>query len=180
MEITNYKLIEFMNQSSELVREYIVILRHLKPRETKRRIMFMKLKHVDKFKKLLNSGSDRDLIFIVSKVQEINEEDVLDLSIIEFFGLAASVREQIETIIKAEENGLTPSYIDPKWKIVNGSEKMEKYGIYNTLDHLTGKKPHLYDHYKNMEYAEIFTILRKWKEEADLQHEMSQIKTKTE
>jgi hypothetical protein len=100
------------------------------------------------------------------------------MPIIHFFGIINSIKEQLMTIVSAEENGLTPSDVNMKWEQVGGSERMEKFGIINTLDKLTGKKPHLHKIYLNMKYSEIFTILLKWKTEAEIQKEMNQIKTK--
>ena len=180
MKITNYKLIEFMNQPPELVQEYLVALRYLKPRETAREVFSMKLKEVEMIKRTLNSGEDRDLLKIVAAVQDISEEVVLDLPIIEFFGLIASIREQMKVINQAEENGLKPSHINVKWEAVNGSERMARFGIYNTLESLSGGDATKYDFYMNMDYSEVFTILLMRKTASDLQHEMNQIKTKTD
>lgn len=178
MEITNYKLIDFFNQDRNLIDEYVVALRYIKAKETKRELFHMKLKHVEMIKQTIGSGNDRDLIKVVSKVQKCTEKKVLDMKIIDFFGIVNSIKKQLQVIVKAEENALTPSDVNMKWELVRGSERMEKFGIYNTLDHLTGKKPHLYKVYMNMDYSEIFTILYKWKTEEDLQKEMNQIKTK--
>ncbi|MCK5344572.1 MAG: hypothetical protein KAR20_14260 [Candidatus Heimdallarchaeota archaeon] len=178
MTIENFKLKEYLLQPPEVIEEYLVALRYLKPRETKREIFNMKLKHVEMIKRVLDSGNDRDLIVVVSKVQKISEEDVIDLSIIEFFGVVASVREQLKVIVTAEENGLTPTNTDFKWEAVQGSQRMSKFGIYNTLESLSGGDALKYKAYMNMNYAEVFTILLMRKTASDLQREMSQIKTK--
>lgn len=178
MKITNFKLIDFLNQPRELINEYIVALRYVPARETKRQLFNMKLKHVEMIKKTLDSGEDQSLIKIVSKVQKISQEAVLDLPIIEFFGIIASVREQLKIIIQAEENGLTPSYVNPKWEIVKGSERMAKFGIYNTLESLSGGDALKFKKYMNMIYSEVFTILLMRKTASEIQQEMSQIKTK--
>lgn len=178
MNIENFTLLEFFNQKKELIQEYTVALSYLKPKKTRCEIFEMKLKHVELIKNGLDSGDDRDLINIISKVQKIKKKEVLDMNIIDFFSLLASVRVQMEVIFKAEQNGLSDSKINLKWLAVEGSERMKKFGIYNTLDKLTNKKPHLYKVYMNMAYSEIFTILLKWKTEEELNNEMSKIKTK--
>ena len=178
MEIVNYKLIDFLNKDIKLIEEYSRALMYLKPAETSKEVFEMKLKHVDAIKRTVNSGNYRELIYVVSKVEGLKEKKVLDLDIIRFHSLINSIRGQIKFINKAEENGLSSSSLDVKWLAVNGSERMAKFEIYNTLDRLTGKKPHLYDYYRNMRYSEVFTILLKWKEEEDIQKEMNAIKTK--
>jgi hypothetical protein len=138
----------------------------------------MKLKHVEFIKQTIDSGNVSDLVEVVSKVQKVPEEKVLDMPIIKFFGIMASIRSQLKVIVKAEENGLTPSHIDLKWEAVNGSQKMSKFGIYNTLESLSGGDALKYQSYMNMNYAEVFTILLMRKTSSDLQWEMNQIKTK--
>jgi len=178
MEITNYKLKEFLKQEPDLIQNYVVALRYLKPRETKREIFNMKLKHVEMIKQTIDSGNDADLIAIVAKVQKCNEEEVLEMKIIDFFGIVGSIRKQMKVIVTAEENGLTPSHTDFKWEAVNGSERMSKFGIYNTLESLSGGDALKYKAYMNMSYSEVFTILLMRKTASDLQREMNQIKTK--
>lgn len=176
MEIINYKLINFLNLPIEQIEKYIVALKYLKPRETKNQIYRMKLKDVEMIKQLLNISNIRDLITIISKVQDIKEKKVLDLKIIEFFRLVNSVGKQIKRILQAEENAFTPNEIDVKVEMVRSSERMAKFGIFNTLDVLTHKQPHLNDVYRNMRYDEIFTTLVMWKEEMDIQNEMNKLK----
>lgn len=180
MLITNYKLIDFMNQPPELIGQYLVVMKYIRPQATKCRILNMKLKHVEMIKQGINSGDDLDLIRMVSKIQGIKKKAVLELPIIYFFGLIASIKEQVSLIIKAEENGLTPCYTDLKWEAVNGSERMSRFGIYNTLESLSGGDALKYKKYMNMDYSEIFTILLMRKTASELKYEMSQIKTKGE
>jgi hypothetical protein len=168
-----------MNQPREVVEKYLIILRHINTVETKRQLFNMKLKHVEFVKNNMNSNDDKDMIEIVSKVQKCTNEEALDIPIIEFFGLLNSIRKQLEIIMTAEENALVSSKVNIKWEMVEGSQRMSKFGIYNTLDKLTHKKPHLYKLYMNMIYSEIFTILLKWKTEEEIQEEMNNIKTKT-
>lgn len=175
MNITNYKLIEFFNQPPELIEKYTIALRYVKPLKTEREVYYMKLKHVEMIKEVLSSGNDRDLIKVVSKVQKISKKKVLDIPIIKFFRIVNSIRDQLKVIVTAEENALTPSDIDIKWEAVGGSERMAKFGIYNTLESLSGGDALKYEKYMNMEYAEIFTVLFMRKTAADIRHEMQEL-----
>lgn len=176
MEIENFKLIDFLKQEKELIEKYLLILRYINPKKTKREILKMKLKHVELIKKTLNSGNDKDLIKIVSKVQKITTKEVKNLEIIEFFGLVNSIQKQLITISDAELNALTPSEVDLKYEMVEGSQRMAEFGIYNTLESLSNGNALQYKKYMNMEYAEIFTILLMRKTASDIQREMSQLK----
>lgn len=178
MEITNFKLIDFLNQSPELIEDYVVKLRYLKPIATKQEVYHMTLKQVEMIKENIDSGNDVDLIEIVSEVQNCTKEEVLDFDIISFFGLINSIRKQLEIIIDAEERALTPSEVNIKWELVQGSEKMAKFGIYNTLEALSGGDALKYKEYMKMSYSEIFTILYMRKTAYELQKQMNEIKDK--
>jgi hypothetical protein len=178
MKITNYTLEEFSKQSPELISEYITALNYLPAKQTRRKIFHMKLKHVEFIKTNLGSGIDDDLISIFAKVQKIKKNEVYKVEIIEFFGILNSIKEQIKEISTAEETSLMPTYPDLKWEMVQGSKKMAKFGIVNTLDMLSGNDATKHEYYRNMKYSYIFLLLLKRKTESDLQHEMSLIKTK--
>ena len=178
MIIENFKLIEYLNQTPEVIEKYLIALRYVKPVETKREIFHMKLKHVELIKDTINSGNDNDLVKIVSKVQKCTKEKVVDLPIIKFFGILNSIKEQLKVIIKAEENSLTPNGVDMKYEIVEGAKRMSRFGIYNTLESLSGGDALKYKAYMNTSYSEIFTILLMRKTASDIQREMETIKTK--
>lgn len=194
MIIKNFKLKHFLRQDVDLIKEYIVMLQYLKSRKTKRRVFHLKLKQVEFIKSNLYSNNDRDLIKIIKFVQGIKDKKplfkfipvrnsdyrVYNMPIIEFFGLVASVKEQLNTIHKAESNSLTPSEINLKWEMVEGDKKMSKFGIYNTLENLSGGNALKYKKYLNMEYSDIFTILLMRKTSSELKREMDSIKTKAE
>lgn len=178
MKITNFKLVDYLNQPSELINEYAVALRYIKPKPTKKEVFHMKLKHVDFIKRNLYSKNDVDLLGIVSRVQKISKSKVLDMEIIDFFGIINSIKEQMNTILSAEETSLTPAEVNVKWEMVNGSERMSIFGIYNTLESLSGRDALKYKKYMNMNYSEVFTILYMRKTAAELAAEMDKIKTK--
>lgn len=178
MEITNYKLKDFLIQPRELIQEYITILGYAKKIETKKEVFQMKLKHVEMIKENLYSNNDADLIKVIAKVQSTEIKDVLEMPILEFFGILNSVKEQIETIARAEERGLQSNHVNVKWETVQGSKRLAKYGIYNTLKKLAGTKIWEYKKLMNCKYSEVFTLLMLLKDENDIQLDMDQIKSK--
>lgn len=180
LTINNYKLIEYMNQPPEVIELYLVMLRYIKPLETKQKVLNMSLEDVEFIRTSINSSEDLSLIKIVSMVQELSEEEVLDLKIIEFFGLLNSIRKQFNTILDAEETAFTPSEVNVKWEMADGARRMAKFGIYNTLESLSGGDALKYKRYLDMPYSEVFTILLMRKEYSDIQAEMRRNKTKIE
>ena len=158
-----------------------MILKYLPGSKTKREVFHMKLKHVEMIKTNIFNNDDADVIKVVSKVQKMKVHEVLEMRIIDFFKVLNSIKEQIEQIAKAEENKLTSDNVNVKWEMVQGSKRMAKYGIYNTLDDLTGRRIWMNETIMNLPYSEVFTILCKRKDEMELQKEMDSIKlTKSE
>ena len=176
MIIENYTLKEFLKQEKSLIEKYVVALQYMKPIKTNKVVFHLKLKHVEYIKKNLFSNNDAALIKIIKIVQGIKKEDVYNLKIINFFGLVASVKEQVETISRAEENSLTPSEINFKWLAVEGDVKMSKFGIYNTLEALSGGDVLKYKKIMNLKFSEVFTVLLMRKTSSELSKQMDGIK----
>jgi len=171
--ITNYKLKDFLHQSNELREEYTNLLRYSKPKETKNELYKMKLRDVDFIKTTFSNGTDENIIKIVSLVQGISEKAVLNMKITEFFSLVICIGEQIERIIRNEQKVLTSKNPNFKWEAVQGSEKMAKFGIYNTLENLSGGDITKYEYIMDMSYDEVFTILYMKRLKEDLIEEMN-------
>ena len=174
--IENFTLIEFATKPKELIEEYLIALRYVPARKTKKQLFHMKLKHVEMIKQNINSSEDVDLIKIVAKVQEVKKENIYKLKIIEFFGLLNSIRDQLKQIIEAETTGLTSENIDYKWEMVEGSQRMSKFGIYNTLENLSGGDILKYKEIKNLKYSEVFMVLLMKKTASDIRADMAKIK----
>ena len=81
-------------------------------------------------------------------------------------------------IITAETNGLRQENTNYKWEAVRGSERMSKFGIYNTLDALSDKDATKYKYYLNMKYSEVFTVLLMRKTQYEIQQDIDNLKTK--
>lgn len=177
MEIENYKLKDFLRKDRSIIERYVVALQYLNPEDTAREVFHMKLKHVEFIKKNLYSGNDEGLVKIVAKVQRIKIKEVYEMRIVEFFSIISSVKKQIDIILRAENSSLSPNEVNYKWEMVEGEKKMAKFGIYNTLESLSGGDALKYKLYMEMEYSEIFTILYMRKTAAELQREMDKIKT---
>lgn len=178
MQIENFTLLEFLQKPPELIQEYVTALNYIKPLPTRKEIFHMKLKHVEFIKKNIYSDDDGALVDVIAKVQKIEKEEVFNMKIVEFFGILNSIKAQMTKIQLAEQNSLTPTEINLKWEMVEGSERMAKFGLYNTLESLSGGDALKYKKYMQMNYSEIFTILFMRKTASDIAAEMDKIKTK--
>lgn len=176
MDIINFTLLEYMNQPPEVIESYLIALRYLKPKETEIELIQMKFEDVEFIKQEIDSTGDKALIEIIAKVQNCTEKKVLDFKILDFFGFLNSVREQLKRIYKAEES-LIPSDVDFKFEAVNGSERLAKFGVLNTLESLSNGDATKYPYFLNLPYAEVFAIMLMRKEASDIRKEMKEIKT---
>ena len=176
--INNYKLKEFLKQDYQTQIEYYHILKNLEPIPTKNEIFYMSLKDVEEIKQLINSDDDADLIHIITKVQGVEESEVLDMKIVEVFGLINSIQEQIQRIYKAELSSLSSDNTNIKWEAVNGSERIQKFGIYNTLNTLSNGDILKWNAILELPYADVFMKLLLDKTNNDLQTEMQNLKLK--
>ena len=174
-EIENFQVQEYLIQDYDTQYDYAVLLSNLKPVSTNHEIFHMKLKYVDMIKQSLSSGDINEIIEVVSMVQGVRVEAVKRMKIVDFFGLLNSIKEQITTIIDGESNALVSNHIDHNWDSVNGSEKMEKFGIYNTLWILSNGDPTKFEDIMEMSYSDVFTVLYMKKIQGDLEHQMNQI-----
>lgn len=176
-QITNFKLKDFFKQPIELVKEYVNLLQNLEPTPTKNKVFHLKLKDVEFIKQYLTSSDDGEIIKILSIVEDISESQVLHLTIVEVYGLINSIKEQIEIINKAELSSLSSDNTNIRWEAVNGSERLKKFGIYNTLDSLSKGDILKWNDIMELPYSEVFIKLQMDKTNNDLQEEMKQIKS---
>lgn len=200
-EITNYKVKEFLKQPTDLILEYVDVLKHLKPIETNLEVYNLSLKNVEFIKENITNSDDISILEIIAIVQDYKEiivpkwlikllpnvvnkyiqqshlRKVLNIKITEFFGLINNIKNQLEVISKAESSSLVSENTNVKWEQVNGSEKLKIFGVFNTLDSLAGGDILKWNQINELPYGEVFTKLLMNKINADLQMEMQNIKT---
>jgi len=176
MEIKNYRLIKFLNLPEEEIIKTSAILRLLNPTPTKKRIEEFTLGEVEDMKDAFNTADYREIIHTIAMLEGVKDRKVLGFKIVKFFGLYNSVCEQIEKLYKRESDFLSPRHVDKKWEQIRGSERLAKFGIFNTLDRLADGDATKYDYFLNMKYSKIFTILYMKNVQDTLNSEMLKIK----
>ena len=172
-EIQDFTFREFVGQDPSLISQYMQILEYLEPIPTKRELFHRSFGTVDFIRQNLGTNNLWELVEIMVMM---GEKDPLSLPITVFYPKLWSIKKQLKKIIEAEES-LMPTYSDPKAEAVNYGERMKKFGVYNTIDNLAGGNFLDWEKVSRMPYSEVFTKLLMEKERADLQHEMSKIKT---
>lgn len=175
-EIENFKLYEFFEQPQELIDSYMIVLQYVKPCKTEQEVFKMKLKQVEEIKQAFAAIDIELFINVICEVQNLTKDEVANLPIIEFYSILNGIKEQLKVIYKAEENGLTPSRVNFEWEAVGGSERMAKFGIFNTLEMLSGEDITKHEQILNMRYNDVFAILLRKKVVEDLKYEMNEIR----
>lgn len=172
MQIVNYDLKTFLEQPQETIDEYMRILRFIEEVPTDQEVFHMKLKDVEFIKQELYG----DIVEVIARVQRLPIRLVETMPITRFFGLYNSIKKQIETIRKGEENGLMSGEGDPRFEAVDGGKIMGKFGILNTLIPLAQQFGWSIEQIENMSYSLIFSILLYNKDVAKVQERMNKIK----
>lgn len=175
--IVNYKLKDFISKTEQEITEYLNIIKYIKPIDTKLDIFSMTLRDVQAIKDYATAGTFEDLIATVMITEELEYKDVINMKIVSFWGKVLSIKEQLETINHQESVALTSETPNFKWEAVDGSNRMSKFGIYNTLDNLSGGDILKYEAILNLPYSDVFTKMYMNRVKGDIEQEMNKLKT---
>lgn len=178
MEIINYKLRDFLVQDITLIEEYANILRLVEPIPTVNKLQDLKLREVEFIKK--NIGNQQAIPRIFNYMEGINEDKVMDMTITTFYGLMNSIVKQLENLLGMEEQHLTANHSDMKWEAVDGSKRLSVLGILPMVDNLAGGDILKYEQILDLPYLTVFNRLRMDVIKADIQHDISKLKIKTQ
>ena len=175
--LKNYTLNIFLKQSQSQIEDTMTMLRYMRPRDTGRQAFDLSLREVQSLKDNLLQGDFNSLIECVRVLEDIEVDEIMRMNIVSFWGKVLSIKKQIEDININETKTLSSDHANFKWEAVNGSDKMSKFGIYNTLDTLSGGNILLYEQILDLPYADIFIKMYMNRVKSDLDTEMSQLKT---
>jgi len=185
MELKNFKLKQFAKQKPKLVEKYARILQYVEGFKTENPIVKLKLSEVEFIKKGIYAQDEEKLLKIVALVQGIELEEVQELRIVKFFALVNDVKKQIEAIYNRERNAFSNNEesIDKnavKWEMVDGSKRVEKFGIINTLAEFHKGDYSKEEYYLNKSYNWVFVRLLREKTLKQIANDMDNIKIKSE
>lgn len=177
MELTNYKMKDFLKQGEETFKQYNTALQFLQPTDTNKRLMDMPLRFVEYVKKTIPSATFVDMIDMIAHLQGVEEKEIREMKVVDFYGLMKSLVKQTVEIVQNEEKRLTPKHPNPKWELVNGAGKMSPFGIYLTLDKLSGGDILKWDAILDQPYSRVMTKLFMDTVKADIEHDIAQLET---
>jgi hypothetical protein len=72
-------------------------------------------------------------------VVDISAKSILNITIIEFYGIINYIKSELIEITNMEINELSDDSFDINVEAVNAKERMGKYGVLNTIDSLAKK-----------------------------------------
>lgn len=173
--IKNYKLKDFMLLDAETASEYINILKHLEPIQTKNRLINLNLGEVEFIKRSIND--DAEIPEIYQLLEGVKEVELMEMDIVRFYSLLNDIIQQIEGVLKAEEEHLTPTHTNVKWEAVEGSKRLSVMGVLPLVDNLANGDILKYDEIMKIPYQTVFNKLKLDTINSDLEYEMNKIKT---
>lgn len=176
MEITNYKLKDFIKLDANTIEETAGVLAHLKPSPTKKELFYCSLTFVDFVKRKLGKGELEPMIEIIKELQELSEAEVMDMTVVDFYGTIKAAGQQLRDLLSLEQTRLESKHGNFKWEAVEGSKRLAPFGLYNTLDNLSKGDITKWELIKNLPYDQIFTKLFMDTVRADIEEDISKIK----
>jgi hypothetical protein len=172
MEINNYKLKEFLQQSPELIEEYSTILTLSNPTPTKHNLQDLKFSEVEFVKQNLGKEDALEEVFDL-----MDNSELLEIKVVQFYGKLNFIKEQLEQVVRVEEEHLTSKHTDFKWEAVEGSKRLSGLGILPLVDSLAQGDILKYDEILNLPYTTVLKKLILDTLKSDIQKDMDKIKT---
>ncbi|PZR20884.1 MAG: hypothetical protein DI539_09435 [Flavobacterium psychrophilum] len=176
MTITNYKLKEFLQEGLEKIEDYLPFLELLQPTAEithPKTQMMIKVRdvreltfgRVNELRINLQVPSLEALFESITFVTNLTEEEVMELTILDYYGTLASIKKGLEIISLMEENELGDDEDDDAdeteilYRSVNASQRMARFGVMNTINCLAGGDITKFKAIEDLPFMVVFTKL---------------------
>jgi hypothetical protein len=194
--LENYKLIDFIQVKDEtLLQDYLVVLELLEPLKVinnpiykwyKRKPKTLDIKAVKDLsfgdvatiRSNFSEASIENIIEAVQMVVDISAKAILNITIIEFYGIINYIKSELIEITNMEINELSDDSFDINVEAVNAKERMGKYGVLNTIDSLAKEDILRWVEIEKLPYMTVFTKLRMDNEKAKIAQEIAELQRK--
>lgn len=194
--LINYKLIDFIQiQDETIIQDYLVFLELLRPlkvisnpiykwykRNTKtlqiKAIKDLSFGDVTVIRNNFNEASIASIIESVKMVVDLTDKQILNLTILEFYGIINYMKSELTDITNMEINELTDDSFDINIETVNAKERMGKFGVLNTIDSLAKEDILRWSQIEKLPYMTVFTKLRMDNEKNKIQQEIAELQRK--
>ena len=191
--IIDYKVWEFLRITNyELVQEYLLILDLLQPLKVVKNpnsawynkvpktieikpVRSLKFGEVISIRNNFNEGTVNAIIESVSLVTGLKEKQILRFTITQFYGIISFIKDELISITNMEINELTDDSFDYNLEQVNAKGRMEKFGVFNTIDNLANENILDWEKVLEIPYMTVFTKLKMDFERNKIQQELVEL-----
>lgn len=197
-KIINYKLKDFLRLKDwELVQNYLSILDNLRPLKTitnptykwynklPKTLQITAIKELNfgdviNIRNWINEGSIEAIFEIYKLISGMTEKQIMNLGIIQFYGIYSFIKIELEEISNMEMNELAEEDgdFDINVEAVNALGRMGRFGVFNIIDSLAKENILRWDKILKLPYMTVFTKLRMDKERNKIQKEISELQRK--
>lgn len=197
-KIINYKLKDFLRlKDLELVQNHLSILDNLRPLKTISNPNYMWYKKVPKtlsikavrelsfgdvinIRNWINEGSIEAIFEIYKLISGLSEKQIMNLGIIQFYGIFSFIKIELEDIGNMEINELVEddSDFDINVEAVNAKERMGRFGVLNIIDSLAKEDILRWEQIQKLPYLTVFTKLKMDNLKNKIQKEISELQRK--
>ncbi|MDG3581760.1 hypothetical protein [Galbibacter pacificus] len=184
MDLKRYTFKEFLSLSDEsIIDSYLFVLEALKPLKTLNKkplkeLINLSFGEVINAKLILTQPTKEGLVELIKMVSNLKKKQIYDLSIYDFYGVLNNLKEQVITINEMEENNLVSKHTSIEWEMVDGSKRLSKYGVLNTIDKLAKGDILKYEQIEKLPYQLVLSKLMMDMEKSDIEADINNIKMK--
>lgn len=194
--IKNYKFKEFVSlKDYDLIELYLPILEALQPpnyiynskyRWWKKEPRKLQIKSVREFsfgdvtniRTAFSDGQIESVLECLSIVTGLSISEVQEMRIIDFYGLLAKIRIELEQISMMEINELSNDDFDIFLESVNANERMGRFGVLNAINSLANDDLTKWKEIQDLPYMTVFTKLKMDNEKLNIQKEVAELQKK--
>lgn len=181
--INNVKLKHLQKIPEQQQNEYRNILQYLKPKDVLKghsaaNIFWLSFDKVDMLKRAVSSPDPNSMVDIFQIVFGIDKKKLVNCRLIEFYHAYNYVLKEITSIVERENETLNFEHPDPKHTYMlkqAGIERMNTFGVLNTLDALALRYNTHPEIVKEWPYGYCYSLLLKMNFEKQIEAQYNEI-----
>lgn len=196
-KIINYKLKDFLKiKDEQLIEDYLLILDSLRPlkqiinpnynrfnKQPKKldikAIRELTFGDVINVRNWINEASMESIIEIYQLITGLTKKQILNLGIIQFYGIFSFIKNELEEIGNIEVNELSDEDdFDINIEAVNAKERMSRFGVLNTIDSLANGDILKWEQIQKLPYLTVLSKLIMDNLKNKIQKEISELQKK--
>ncbi len=195
-KITNYKIKDFFKiNDDELISAYMEFLNYLNPLKEvtnpKRNwykkgreklqikaVRMLSFGDVTNIRNNFNSPTENSIIDSVSILTGLSYKEVMNFTILEFYGIISYIRAELIELSAIEENELADDHFDKNIEAVNANKRMAKFGVLNTINAIADNDVLKWKEIEKLPYLTVLAKLMMDNEKNKIQREIAELQKK--